>query len=187
MIKRGIDTTGSDFWAHLFPENESVFWYPVHAMRTWTKAHPAALTDGRSLDGAVTGRGYLCPRDLPFVMKKAVPRRMLCEFDWPRGTQRQRSQWGEEVVYWMLLVAEIRPPIWAVRKLETRREQYDVGDFELTFVSRPIFEVKTEGADYADSRNLFVQTEEGGHRATLMRVGGKVVERHTPLPGFKDD
>lgn len=169
MIQRGIQNTGANYWAHLFPEAAMLYWYPVNALQRWLSTKPGAVHDGRSGDGTVTGRGHLVPKDVPFIIHTQVPPRMLAEFPWSRGSDSDRGQWGEEVVWWMLLVGKVRPPVWAVRRITDYRQQCELGDFELSFLSQPIFEIKTEGAEHAQSLNLFVQTEEGGHKIHLVR------------------
>jgi hypothetical protein len=184
---RGITTTGADFWAHLFPESARLYWYPVSAMQAWIKDKKPQLRPGYSKDGTETGGGYTIPKDAPFVVCTKVPDRMLADFDWARAnTDRQRGLWGEDILWWMLLVGSIRPPVWAVRRMDRRQEQFEIGDFELSFMPRPVFELKTEGPQYANSQNLFVQVKEGRHKPTLVRVSGGVVERHTPLPPLRD-
>lgn len=130
MKTRGITTSGADFWAHLFPEAARLYWYPVIAMRSWIADKKPQLRAGRSKDGSVTGGGYTIPKDAPFIAQTKVPDRMLAEFDWARAnTDRQRALWGEEILWWMLLIGHIRPPVWAVRRMNGRREQFELGDF----------------------------------------------------------
>jgi len=188
MIKRGIWTTKADFWIHLFPLEMVLYWYLVRHMQAHLEdKKDVGLIDGHSKDGAVTGRGYLVPRNLPFIEKIDVPASMVAEFDWEGGNDRQVGLlWGETVVDWMAATNKLRIPFFTASRLSTRKEQFELGDFGIQF-HMPTIQIAELKTEKVKSQNLFIQREEGGHRVTLVRDrSGGVRNVNTKAPGFAD-
>lgn len=187
MIKRGIWNTKADFWIHLFPLQSVLYWYAVRHMQEHLKGKKEiGLIDGRSKDGTVTGRGHLVLRSLPFIERVDVPAPMVSEFDWEGGNDRQVGLiWGETVLDWMATTNKLRIPFFTASRLSTRKEQYELGDFGVQFhmPTLQVAEVKTERVK---SANLFVQTEEQGHKVFLAQDRSGLRHIHTDAPAFKE-
>jgi hypothetical protein len=175
MKMHGISTTGADFWAHLFPAELCIYWYSVRHMREHIAEKKPSEKVAHSKDGTKTGAGYLVLKKEPFIERVPVPKNMINAFEWDEGTDRQIGLlWGEKVLDWMIGTTRLRIPYFTVHKLNTKKSQYELGDFGIQFAMPRvvIVEVKTENVR---SANLFVQTRERGHRVHQKRSEGEVV------------
>lgn len=190
LQEHGITTTKADFWAHVFPEELRVYCYSVVDMQNFIARSKPQLVAGHSLEGEVTAAGYLVAKTWPFIRKSDFPEEYRAAFAWERATQRERGYWGEELFEWLVNTGKFRPPtVWHARRLETRAEQYAQCDYRLALKQAPVFEIKTEGADYAHGANLFVQAGEDIHAGGYGNFGksedGKLFARPTPLRVLK--
>lgn len=185
MIERGITKTKADFWVHFFPFEKKVYWYLVRHMREHITRNKPIVSIGKSKDGTETGRGYLIPKSLPFVIAVNTPDQMVNCFDWSNSTDREAGLlWGEQVIDWMSNTGLLRIPWFSANRLTKKNEQYDLGDFGVQFYMPRVelIEVKTEKLQ--SSGNLFVQTHERGHRVNQIRTGSTVKTRVVSAPAL---
>ena len=130
------------------------------------------MVAGRSKDGSVTAYGYLIPRDLSFIAEVPVPSEVLAGYDWDHATDRQSGLvYGEPVFERLVAMGAVEFPMAKIRRLDKKQEQNAVGDFIL----ESAIELKTEMLH--KTRNLFVQTAEGGHQVHLKKDQAGIVSR----------
>lgn len=181
MIDHGIGTTKADYWVHLFPVAERVFWYRVDHMREFLRLTNAPIIIGKSKDGSATGAGYLVSQNEFFVQYAGIPSNYLAGFNWRQATDRECGFRGEFVVDVLVEHRIVTVPILRLRNLRSQADQYESKDFKGSYFGDVYFETKTERAE---TGNLFVQSREGGHKVHLSKVDGQVAERVTAAPGF---
>lgn len=181
MIDYGIHTTTADYWVHIFPLAERVYWYRVQHMLEFLRLAKKPLTIGKSKDGTPTGAGYLVSQDEYFVSYAGVPSNYLGSFRWREMTDRECGFAGEHLVDVLVEHRVVTIPAFRLRNLRAKAEQYESKDFKGSYFGDLYFETKTERAE---SGNLFVQAKEGGHRVHLSTADGRVTERVTAAPNF---
>jgi hypothetical protein len=184
MIEHGIYTTKADYWVHLFPLAERVFWYRVDHMREYIRLSNPPVVIGKSKDRTPTGAGYLVSQDEFFVSYAGIPSSYFHRFDWRAATDRECGFRGEFVVDVLVEHRIVTIPAFRLRSLRTKADQYESKDFKGSYFGDLYFETKTERAE---TGNLFVQTREGGHKVHLTNAGGQTVERISQAPELNDD
>ena len=167
MIEHGIHTTHARYWVHLVVPMRLLCRYVVDDMRRHIMRAEPPLKDGHSKDGSITGKGYVVEIGQPFIRTTPVAENYFAGFDYTQD--RELGLRGAELIA-RILRADGR----TVRMIETREAQlqecYDA------LVDGHRVEFKTEAKD---TGNLFVQIQEGGHKATF---GG----RPSCLPPFEN-
>lgn len=186
MVEHGIHTTKADYWVHLFPLAERVYWYRVDHMREFIRLTKPAVIIGKSKDQnrTPTGQGYLISQNEHLVSYAGIPSNYLAPFRWRDMTDRECGFAGEYLVDVLVEHRIVSVPIFRLRSLRSKADQYEAKDFKGEYFGSVFFETKTERVE---SENLFVQSREGGHRVHFSQAGGQVIERITDAPGFSDE
>jgi hypothetical protein len=178
MVEHGIMTSEADYWVHFFPLLKQVFWYRADHCRDYVRLKNLVETIGRSKDGSATGAGYLIPQNAYFVSSVAVPDKYVAHLDWRNLTDRESGFNGEAVVCAMLEHRVIVFPPMRAFALHDRESQNRSIDISTKYFGGVNIELKTERVD---SRNLYVQTRERGHKVHLTNDG---TERVTDAPAL---
>lgn len=185
MTEHGIFTSIAYYWIHLFPLDGCVYWYSAACMREFIAIEKLPLTDGRSLDGSITGIGYLVPKVSPYRLIEFAPVSDYFKedrFNWEETTQRECGRRAQLVVELMLTHGTIKLPTYRIDREESLAEQLKGYDGHVRYFADVKYETKCERAK--NSPNLFVQRGENGHKATLGRdANGNVFEQSTRLVG----
>lgn len=168
MIDRGIWTSPAWAWLHLFPLMRMAYSYRVEDMRAYLIDHNRREIGGRSKSGAITGRGYLVRKLLPFIQSYRIEERLLAGVDWRQLTDREAGLMaGEPLAIKLANLGVIFPEVTGY----WRPVNSAVGQFSGVDMMADHFtvEVKTE---VLFSENLFVQTAEYRHNVHALRGGG---------------
>lgn len=185
MTKHGIFTSTADYWIHLHVWTADLFWYQAEVMRTFIRLNPHLKTKlGHSKDQTATGNGYTIPKNSFFITRQGVSQDVLPCIDWKLLTDRDLSMWGELIVQSLITRRVLRLPDLLVCPDRTREGQNGGRDAVCKWHAPFSYEVKT---DCTDTDNIYVQTEEHGHKPTLRRAeNGATVEQYSELPPFEN-
>lgn len=182
MIEHGIFNSVADYWIHLFPLDGFVYWYSVPVMQEYIRIKNLQLIDAASLDGSITGKGYLIEKHSPYRLIASAPVSDYFKadsFDWEHATPREAGRRAQMIVENMLWQGTIKLPFYRVERENNREEQFKGYDGHIRYFAEVKYETKCERLK---SSNLFVQQGELGHKATLARdSNGNLVERWSPL------
>jgi len=179
VIEHGIFTSKADYWVHLFPLKGRVFWYRVEHCQYYIRTHKIEPINGASKDGEITGRGFLIPQRVSFVAHASVPNDLLHEINWRGLTDRQCGYHAELIVSIMVERGYIKFPILRCFYQPDRQSQFDGIDFIGRYYAEFALDVKCERKT---TDNIFVQSQEEGHRVHLVSESGKVREDISPAP-----
>src|SRR4029077_3700681 len=185
MKAHGITTSKADFWIHLHPLDAggTAYWYRVPAMRAHIEQTNPPIQPGRSKDPwkTVTGAGYLIAKNTYFIQKAILDPKFCRDFDWLSSTDRERGQRGEQIVAALIDQGIIQLMRQVSTSARNQDDQFGGVDGFVTWQKKTRFEAKTETVV---SINLFVQTQEAGHRPNYTADG---LKRITTLPLFNKD
>jgi hypothetical protein len=183
MKPHGLFNSKAAVWIHLHPldpPNGAAYWYRVAAARRYVELVRPALVIGFSKDAAKTpsGAGFLIPKNAFFVSKALLPPQYCKDFDWRDSTDRQRGQWGEQIIAALIEHGVIQFARQVTTACRTAEEQFAGVDGVVEWHKKLRFEVKTE--TYL-SPNLFVQSHEAGHKPNYTGDGVRRVTELLPL------
>ena len=185
MTEHGIFTSVAHYWIHLFPLDGFVFWYSAARMREFILLERIPLIDAESLDGSITGRGYLVPKASPYRLIESAPVSDYFKndrFTWQEKTQRECGRRAQLIVELMLTHGTVKFPSYRIDREDNVAEQMKGYDGHIRYFADSKYETKYES--YKNSPNLFVQRGENGHKPTLGRdADGNVFQQHTELTG----
>lgn len=186
MKAHGIFTTKADSWIHLHPLDAcgTVYWYRVPAMRGYIELTNPPVQLGRSKDAfhTPTGAGYLIAKNTFFIQKAILDPKFCRDFNWLNSTDRERGQRGEQIVAALIDQGIVQLMRQVSTSSRNQEDQFGGVDGFVTWQKKTRFEAKTETVT---SLNLFVQTQEAGHRPNYTADGLKRVT--TLLPLFTKD
>lgn len=182
MKAHGLLGSKADFWIHLHPLEDMVYWYRTEAMRLHIALCRPAIRIGKSKDPSKTasGAGYAIAKSECFILRAKLEPRYCRGIDWLGGTDRENGRRGELVIGALLdhgIISLMRQVSTASRNAG---EQFASIDGSVTWQKKAWFEAKTE--TYV-SENLFVQTHESGHQPHYTADG---LKRVTSMPLFKE-
>jgi hypothetical protein len=179
MTEHGIFTSKADIWVHYHPLHREtshqgyIFWYYVDIMRRFIKRENLAMTGGQSKNRAVTGSGFLIPKNAyPVHRRQVIPQAVSTGIDWFQLTDREASMRGEDIVQDMLLFGYQVLPAYRVERINSPVEQCNGYDLRCTPAPTWLVEVKTERVL---SDNIFVQAGEHNHEPNLVNDGSRRV------------
>ena len=191
MTEHGIHNCKSNFWIHWHPLERRgdaacpcIYWYSVAHCREHISRRNLSIQSGYSKDASrtATGAGYLIPKSSLFVVRQQVPVNYANDYRWSEMTDREAGAIaGPRCVELMVMKREIWLPDRMLLSLNDRTNQLNGCDCELVIAPRLVFEIKTERVL---SENLFVQTDEQGHRVHFTPNG---VERFSQMDRFAED
>jgi hypothetical protein len=183
MIEHGIFTSKADFWAHLFPLEQSIYVYRVSRMRWWinhirtTHFHRGKVAGYSKGSGNATGLGELVPKQKDWIKKHFVPTSYLADHDWENCTDRENGVRGQIVGKNLLSDGIFELPVIWTPHVVSREEQNAAIDYRAKLAIDIAIEFKTE---ILKSENLFVQTDEYGHDPHITRRS--LDRKTTPFP-----
>jgi len=187
MKQRGIHNSVADVWVHISPIDYMAYWYLRTVMLEYIEAEWLEPIAARSIDGTVTGSGYVISSCLPFIRPQQLEKRYfwptyergVIPLDdgahvkrWLRMSQGEAGREAERIGLIMLQHGRINLPIRIVEKTDLAGEY---ASMDCTISIREVWKVEIKGdIKSAETGNLYVQTGERGHRHALIPVeGGK--------------
>lgn len=164
----------ADYWAHIFPiqNRPMVYIYDREDMFDLIRAGAGIQTVGRSKDGTITGFGLRVSKDCPLIRTVAIPNALALDYKWVGVSDRVIGRNGEHLFYRLLQeipLAFLPSGLRMIERMESKTQQYDGIDFRTVdgLGNSLRWEIKTEAL--RNSRFLFIQTAERGHRVHALR------------------
>lgn len=180
MGDHGIHTSEAEWWCHLHPLEPALYLYRRQDCIDYVAFVKLKQRDGRSRNGSVTGRGYVVPKKTSFILRRGLAAWRVEGIDWKNASNREVGFFrGQEIVLKAMREGVFFSEVGTIVVMAGSYEA-EMGGWDLES-ARGRIEVKTE---CIVSSNLFIQTWESGHVATL-KAGGEIDD--VDLPPFADD
>jgi hypothetical protein len=161
-----------------------VYWYRTDHARSYIERKKLVITLGHSKDGTPTGAGYLVPRKAYFVLYAKVPDYYLSHAQWETMTDREVGFLGEAIIDVLIEHRIVDFKAGRATMVRSQAAQHSAVDLEMRWLEPFLIEGKTERVK---SDNLFIQSQEGGHRVHQVTEQGRVQERITNAPALEKD
>ncbi len=164
----GIQNCASDFACHITPLLPAAYWYSTARMVDFIVANFETVVrkEARSLDGSVTGAGYLVPCSQPFIREIRFDAKYIPK-DWEKLSHGERGREAEELGALLVEHGILNFPFRKVECVESKDEQISGIDSKIHFCPTATVQWKAD-IPIARTGNLFVQVAERGHKHNLV-------------------